>query len=282
MELAYEYLAEVEGAAPEVAGLEEALRSMHQRGRQAWPGVELAADAFARHLGGLWSPRHTALTALHAEDVYLACACAEGDPRALQALDPLLKAACGNLPAGTASVSDEVRQLLREKLLVAHGDEAPQIAGYSGEGPLGTWLRVIAVRTALGQRKKSVREVGLEEVQFDAADSGQPDLELDYLKLRHGEDFRAAFRDAAQALSPRDRTVMRLYYVDGLGVEKLGAMYQVHASTVSRWLATTRETLLIETRRLLGERLKLTSSEVESLLGILRSRMQASLRKVLG
>ena len=75
--------------------------------------------------------------------------------------------------------------------------------------------------------------------------------------------------------------MLRLYYVDGLGVEKIGAMYQVHASTVTRWMQASREALMLETKRLLGERLKLSGREVESLLGLLRSGMHASLRKVL-
>jgi hypothetical protein len=39
--------------------------------------------------------------------------------------------------------------------------------------------------------------------------------------------------------------------------------------------------VLLETRRLLGERLRLKPSEVDSLLGVLRSRLQPSLHRLL-
>ncbi len=285
MELAYEFLAEAQGdGAPEPAALEARLRAMLAEGRAAWPQIALEDEVFARHLGAIWSVRKAKLDDLRGADLYLACACARGDDRALAALEPQLAQACASLPRGTPALSDEIRQDLREKLLVAHDEEPPLIATYSGEGPLATWLKVTAVRAALRKQRGQSREVALDDAPLPEAglSSSRPDPELDYLKLRHGEDFRAAFRDAAQALSPRDRVVMRLYYVDGLGVEKIGAMYQVHASTVTRWMQGSRETMMLETRRLLGERLRLSGGEVESLLGILRSGMQASLRKVLG
>ena len=281
MELAYEFLAEATGATLEPGALEAVLQSLHARGKKSWPAIALEPEAFARHLGALWSARKVSPETLRAEDLYLACACALGEPRALSALEPLLAQACSALPGGSAAMSDEVRQDLREKLLVPDGDEAPLIATYSGEGPLATWLKVIAVRAALRRHRGTTREVALEDAQLSDQQEARPDPELDYLKLRHGEDFRSAFRDAAQALAPRDRIVLRLYYVDGLGVERIGAMYQVHASTVTRWMQASREALLVETKRLLGERLRLSGVEVESLLGMLRSGMQASLRKVL-
>ncbi len=284
MELAYEFLAEAEGAeGMEPAALEARLRALFAEGRAAWPQLALGEEIFARHLGAIWSARKAKLDELRGADLFLACACAQGEARALSALEPLLAQACASLPKGTPALSDEIRQDLREKLLVAQDDEPPLIATYSGEGPLATWLKVTAVRAALRKQRNSAREVPLDDSPLpELSSGGRPDPELDYLKLRHGEDFRAAFRDAAQALSPRDRIVMRLYYVDGLGVEKIGAMYTVHASTVTRWMQASRETMLLETKRLLGERLRLSGGEVESLLGMLRSGMQASLRKVLG
>ena len=214
-------------------------------------------------------------TDLRAEDLYLACACTRSDPRALAELDRLLPDACASLPRGAPA--DEVRQLLRTRLLIASEDDPPRIATYSGEGPLRSWLRVAAVRAALGLVERPTEG----DERLAGIPSAEPDPEMDYLKLRHAADFRAAFGDAVAALSPRERNVLRLYSVDGLGVERIGALYQVHASTVSRWLAATRETLLGETRRLLGERLRLQPAEVESLLGVLRSRMQASLQRLL-
>jgi RNA polymerase sigma-70 factor (ECF subfamily) len=277
-QLCHEFAAEA-GETGSGPALETTLQELLARGRAAWPGIELPGAAFARHLGAIAAARGNPIADLRAEDLYLACACARAEPRALEELDRLLPEACASLPAG--SPADEVRQLLRQKLLVAADDEPPRIASYSGEGPLRRWLKVAALRTALNLRERDGREVALDDERIAGLSSAQPDPEMDYLKLRHAGDFSEAFRDAIAALSPRERNVLRLYYVDGLGVERIGALYQVHASTVSRWLAGTRETLLLETRRLLGERLRLQPAEVESLLGVLRSRLQPSLHRLL-
>jgi RNA polymerase sigma-70 factor (ECF subfamily) len=282
LELAFEFLAEAGQASFEPVALEATLRKLHGGGKAAWPQLSLAPETFARHLAMLWSARKAKLDDLRGDDLYLACACAQHDPRAISALEPMLATACSSLPGGTPALADEVRQDLREKLLVSSSEEIPPlIATYSGEGPLAVWLKVTAVRAALRRHRGASREVELDEASLGDIREARPDPELDYLKLRHGEDFRAAFKDAAQVLSPRDRLVLRLYYVDGLGVEKIGAMYQVHASTVTRWMQASREALMLETKRLLGERLKLSGREVESMLGLLRSGMHASLRKVL-
>ncbi len=64
------------------------------------------------------------------------------------------------------------------------------------------------------------------------------------------------------------RTLLRYYYLDGVGVEELGRLYRVHASTVSRWLRSTREAILEQTRSQLAAMLVLKESEVESMLGL--------------
>jgi RNA polymerase sigma-70 factor (ECF subfamily) len=231
----------------------------------------------ARHLGAIWSARHAPIEGLAAEDLYLAGAAAAGSAAAAAALDPLFAAACDGQPAP----AEELRQELRHKLLTSEGGAPPRIAGYSGEGPLRAWLRVSALRTALTLRKRTSREEELDEEQLMQLRSPSPDPELDYLRARHGNDFRLAFADALESLPARDRAALRLHHVEGVGVEELGRLHGVHASTVSRRLAASREALLQETRRLLGERLKLTASEVESLIGALGSDLRVSLRRLL-
>jgi RNA polymerase sigma-70 factor (ECF subfamily) len=262
--------------------LEAALHALRDRGRAAWPWLKLGDDVFGRDLGRRVGDRGRELAALHAEDLYLASGCLLGDARAQAQLDRLLPDACISLPGNASgSFADEVRQLLRQKLLVATDEGPPRIATYSGEGSLKSWLRVAAVRTALSLRRRGGREDHADDRALESVASSGPDPELDYLRLRSGADFRASFQDALQALQPRDRTLLRLYYLDGLGVERIGSVYGVHASTASRWLQGVREALLQETRRLLAERLKLTGSEVESLLGMVRSGLDVSLRRIL-
>src|SRR5581483_4498624 len=94
--------------------------------------------------------------AVAGSDLYLACACARGVPAALAALD---RAVLLRVPAFICRVStdaafaDEVRQQLRERLLVAPPGGAPKIAEYGGAGALHAWVRVAALRTALNLRR---------------------------------------------------------------------------------------------------------------------------------
>jgi RNA polymerase sigma-70 factor (ECF subfamily) len=262
--------------------LEQSLQSMLRRGLAAWPALRVPEQVFARDLGKRVGDRARELTSLHAEDLYLACACANGEARAQAELDKLLPEACASLPGdGSQTFADEVRQILRQKLLVPTEEGPARIQSYSGEGSLRSWLRVAAVRTALSLRRRGGREEQADDRALEGVAAAGPDPELDYLRLRSGAEFRTAFHEALKALSPRDRTLLRLYYLDGLGVERIGAVYGVHASTASRWLAGVRESLLLETRRILAERLKLTGTEVESLLGLIRSNLEVSLQRML-
>ena len=277
-ELLPEFLAEAAAGAPSD---EPALQELLQAGRAAWPALDVPASAFARRLGAAWSARKTPPRELHGSDLYLACACARGHPVALAEVDRLIRDACASIPGAAASDSDEVAQRLRQRLLLSSGDDPPDISLYSGHGPLRSWLKVVAVREAWRRRVPAgsgsrAGPEGLEQIAFAG-----PDPELDYLRLRHRDDFRTAFADALADLSARERNVLRLYYLDGLGVARIGDLHQVHASTVSRWLLGAREALLARTRGLLEERLRLTSAEVDSLLGALRSQMGASLERLL-
>jgi RNA polymerase sigma-70 factor (ECF subfamily) len=64
-------------------------------------------------------------------------------------------------------------------------------------------------------------------------------------------------------------------------VEQIGRMEGTHKSTVSRWLARAREALFDEVRKRLKERLKVSASELDSLLGVLQSQLDLSLVRIL-
>src|SRR5207245_2776368 len=83
------------------------------------------------------------LEAIHAADLWLACACARGVPSAAEELE---RAFFGELDRAVASLdssasfADDVRQAIRERLYVRASGTLPGIATYTGEGPLSGWL----------------------------------------------------------------------------------------------------------------------------------------------
>jgi RNA polymerase sigma-70 factor, ECF subfamily len=233
----------------------------------AWVDPASFAGYLAARLDPALAPA-AAMAEVFAADLYLACACVRGVAAAHAAFE---REYVAELPAVLRAIDasrdrvDEALQLLREKMLVAR-DGPPRLEAYSGHGPLGAWLRVSATRIALSLRR---REQPLSTDGDDLATLLDPAAGADIrvLAARIGADLRAAMTAAIAAQPARTRAVMRLYYADGHGVEDIGRVYRVHASSVSRWLAKARADILARTRAELCARLTASTSEIDSLLG---------------
>ncbi len=270
--------------------LEEALDSLLGMCRASWPEIEVDGTALARHLGRQLAQERDLVAGLRATrgpDLYLAFACAKGDPKAIRILErDFLRSVGGavrRLRLSTAVV-DEVTQIVRQKLLVGDGG-LPKIADYAGRGPLESWVRVVAVRAALTMLRKGVGEAvaaaGLEEQALLNIASPAHDPELVLMHSRYAGEFRAALEAAFRTLSAQDRTILRLHFVDGLNIDQIGGVYSVHRATVARWIARSREKLLEETKRALKAVLRLSSAEFDSLMGVVRSQLHLSLSGLL-
>jgi RNA polymerase sigma-70 factor, ECF subfamily len=229
--------------------------------------------------------------AAHRDDLELAFACAQGSPSALREFETRyareIPAALSRLRADAATI-DEVHQLVREKLFVAPPGVVPKIGEYAGKGSLVAWLRAVTVRTALDHKRKQARAPGAATAQRDADDdplmavtASSEDPELEHARAQYAGPFREAFAGALGALEPEDRNVLRLFLVDGLNIEKIGVLYGVHRSTVARWIAHARASLVTETQRRLAATLNVDTQEFESLTRLCRSRLDFSLQRVL-
>ncbi len=268
-------------AAPEAAAL---LERGYLEGRARW-SLELTAAAFARHVAGVLPGEAGAelLERLRLPDLYLACACAEGVAGAVDAieaaffgeLDPALR----QMGASPSAVQ-EIKQRVRDTLFVGPD---PRIRGYSGRGDLRAWLRSVAVRQALKTMRDDRRggpAAGEDALSAVADDADDPALE--HLKATYAGEFNRALTDALTSLSPRERTVLKQSYLDGLSIDEIGALYRVHRATAARWIARAREVLMDETRDLLVTRLQLTASEVGSVARLVASQLDVSLSRLLG
>lgn len=211
-------------------------------------------------------------------DLLLASATLAGDPAALATFDQLLRTeirrAVGPLDTSNTLV-EEVTQLAREKLLM--GDK--RLREYSGEGALAAWIRAVAVRIALNAKRPGAREVPMEAVPDQPL--ADPDPELALLRARYREQFKEAFAQAVKGLTSRERTLLRLTTIDGLSLASVGQMYGKDASTVSRWLAASRQTLLETTRASLTATLGLTSGELDSVMRAADSELNLSISRLL-
>jgi RNA polymerase sigma-70 factor (ECF subfamily) len=255
--------------------------------RETWPGVDLPPDLFLAYLRQRVPEGQApaeALPSLYCDDLYLACACAAGDERALACFDRQLLPRVPGYVAKidpSPSFADEVAQLLRHKLFVADGASQPRILSYGGRGPLGAWLRVAAVRTARNLQRSTRRSAALGDAGAHPPRSSFPDPEVSYLKQHYHREFRLALEKTLTSLPRRRRNVLRLYYLDQLSSTAIAAIYQVSGAAVRQWLKQSRQAILDETRALLGERLGLGASELDSLMALVQSQFDLSVSRLL-
>jgi RNA polymerase sigma-70 factor (ECF subfamily) len=269
------------------ARMESVLGELLAAARSAWPELKVDTETFFLHVAQRLPPTATSLLALkdlRTIDLYLACACLHDDPAAMALFEArYLSDLAAMLPQRRRSPAfdSDVKQAVREKLFVRHEGRAPKIGEYSGRGDLGSWVRVLTMRTALNLLRSTKREVALADDSILADRAKADDAEIAHLKKRYRTDFAEAFHAALAKLRTRDRNVLRQHYVDGLTMEQIGLVYRVHRITVVRWIDKARTELAAETRRLLSARLRVGRGELDSIMRLIRSQLDVSLRTYL-
>jgi RNA polymerase sigma-70 factor (ECF subfamily) len=260
----------------------DGVRRAAQLGRARWPALHLGEDAFARHIEGLGVPDHLILQ--RAEDLYLAAACAAGEPAALQALEDEYLNDVGVYVAGrvraTPAFLDELRQSVRLRLLV---ESPPRITVYDGRGALRGFVRVMTLRIALDLLDADARQPRpLEPSQIARHFSPQPAPENDLARQQHGPLVQQALEQALATLTPREKAVLRFHFVEALNIEAIGTIYRVHRATVARWLVDIRQRLLRAVEERLAVDLRMSPSEFRSLVGLVQDELRISFSRVLG
>ena len=264
------------------AALADDLRAALVVGRQAWPALDVGETVFAAWLGeraGSWDEVPT----LDAAALFLTCAVAHAAPGAVAAFgdahggDVDLALRRGGL---SADAIDDARQLVLAKLLAPGSEKLRQ---YVGRGPLSHWVRAVAVRQAisLSRKRGPMERVVAEPSDADADVAADP--ELAFLKAHYRDRFKAAFSAVLDELEPPDRTLLRLRFVEGLTLDQLARVRDVHRATIARHLARLRKTLLADVRARLSADAGLGSDlELQSVLRLVESNLELSLPRILG
>jgi RNA polymerase sigma-70 factor (ECF subfamily) len=260
--------------------LGEALRALFEEGRRRFPSLELAAEVFATHLAA--RTRDGLSGVERGPDLYLACACTTRVPGALDVFERThlvdIGAHLGRLKPTPAFV-DEVRQEVRDKLYLGREGGAPKIAEYDGRGALASWVRVIAIRTAIDLRRQAGYVTASSVRARDAHTAHDP--EGDYQREQHRRAFDEALRGAVAALDSEQRKLLRLHFAEGLTLDTLAAELGVHRATIARRLAAARAGLRQDTRRRLRAALGTSDSELTRLAAAMRSHLDFSLPSLL-
>jgi RNA polymerase sigma-70 factor (ECF subfamily) len=180
---------------------------------------------------------------------------------------------------GSDSLADEVGQRLREKLLLPGKAGGAGISRYGGHGSLEGWLRVAATRVAIDIKRADRAEA--RRLEGDGWPGQDPDVELQYLRSRYGQEFDAALRAAFSALPQRDALVLRLHFMDRTSCAAIGSIYGTSARTVQRWIDRARKAILAQVRHVLVERLHLPEDEIKSLMLVLQSNINLTISRYL-
>jgi RNA polymerase sigma-70 factor (ECF subfamily) len=235
-----------------------------ERGRDAWPKLELDEAAFLKWLG----PR-AADEKLHFEDLWLARACLTGAPGAVAAFTKeMLQPALAALPPGDR---DDVGQRVLERLIAG---ARPKLAEFEGRGSLQRWLRMVVLREARTERVVAQREGPLLAERLSGAFLPGPDSAL--VKARSQAVLKKALVAALLSLDEEDRKLLAMHHLDGIPHGEIGKAVGTPRSTVAWRLEKARQRVLEATRRQLRDS-GLQPKEIDSLFGVLQSQVDISL-----
>lgn len=287
----------LKGARPRGTALEGAaavVDAAYQRsGAARW---QLTAEAFAsavaeavdRRFGdGSTDPRavETFVAGLHAEDLALACACAEGRAEAWDhfviTYRPELYRAARAI-AGEAGARELADSLYAELfgLPGAGGTRRSLLTYYHGRSRLTTWLRSVLAQRHVDTIRATRRQVSLDDPDAGAPEpSSAPAADPDV-----PERMRTAATCVSQALEALDaesRLRLAYYYVHGLTLAETGRLFGEHEATASRKLEKARRALRTGIAAALA-RHGLGTGDVESWSDVARQAWDAALGEALG
>jgi RNA polymerase sigma-70 factor, ECF subfamily len=270
-------------------GLGPALASVWNRACEEHGGGLCSFDRFAAHLAAHVdhdAEPDQALEGVHAGDLMLACACADGVSAALQRFEAQYGRDIDLAIARSGDIGlsrDEFRQRVRERLFVAGAGRQVRIAGYGGRGSLRSWVRVTATRTMLDIVRKPAepQNRGADDAGLFERLPDRIDPELEYMKQAYGAAVPEAMSTAFAALSSRQRNLLRQRYLHDMATDRIATMYNVHRATAFRWLEDARLALWTGVRTALMEKLRVGEPELDSVIAMLASRIDVSVRRIL-
>ena len=250
-----------------------ATETAYARGRARWPVLSLSLDDFRKHCARLGLDDRQ--LAARAEDLFLVVAVLEQIPWAIAHFDEYLRLATSAVARVDRAPNfiDDVRQELRLKLLT--GDDA-KLGTYSGTGALVDWLRVIATRVALNLKRSD--RLHADDDLPEAVLTGQEAAQFKHWYLA---DLHDALEIGFRRLTARERTLLRLHFIDGLNIERIGVLYRVNRATIARWLVAIRTRLFKEVREELATKHGLDTADVKSLYRIMEHDVHVTMSRIL-
>jgi len=251
------------------------LRAAFERGRRAWPGLNLDQDLYARRLS---TEIAAADLARRAEDIYLALACVWGNPCAHRLFDDCF---LSQVPAFVRPfhlaphLVDEVRQRVRIKQLLG---AQPGLSQYRGRGPLAAWVRTIAVRVACDVATHSAKVArDTPGAPLDAWGPCDDGPETRTIRNLYRPTLSRALEDSLACLDARDKKLLCLNVIDHRNVDDIGRDFGVHRATAARWLTAIRRRVFDGLQARAALHWGISTSELRELVVMMGDELDVSL-----
>jgi RNA polymerase sigma-70 factor (ECF subfamily) len=234
-----------------------------EKARSAHPELKVPPLRFAEHLA-----HHLTLEAFETpsawlpEDLFLALACLESQPKALAVLDGWVR---------QGKRDEEVAQRARERLLVG---PSPRLAQYAGRSSLKAWVGLVAKRVAIDVIREQKADPRAGPLTLAGLIKATPELQL--VERDAVQKVSMALKAALEGLDERDRDLLRRHYLEGVTHAELAKELGTSRSSVALWIEKARARLLEETRRGLKSHTRLDSRDLDSLLQVVESNLDLS------
>ena len=196
------------------------------------------------------------LSALHLEDLALACACADGCEAAWEHFfaiyRPYLRAAASSIlrcSSGSAEACELADSLFGDLYGLAEGkgNTRSLFRYFHGRSSLKTWLRAVLAQRHIDAIRAGRRfeELGEDDAQGprQLAPSGSQLHPEDPHRERYLALFGRALSEALAQLEPPERERIRLYYTEEKTLAEIGRSLGEHESSASRHLDRVRREL---------------------------------------
>jgi RNA polymerase sigma-70 factor, ECF subfamily len=260
--------------------LDQAAAHAYHAGRAAWSQLRMDLSAFQHWV----REAQIDVEALQerGDELYLVAGCVTREPEAYQAFErrylSTLNQSVGRIVL-SADQADELRQQLRVSLLLG---PQPKIGTFRGQGPLGAWVQVCAVRLALKLGAARDRMASPDSSLLEGLVSQDANQELLAAKSQYRDTFQAALEECFTTLPSRQKTLLRMHFLDGMSIDEMGQVFHVHRATIARWLVAIRREVLEQICNKISLSLRTTSSEFRSMVRLVSSDVRLSLHRILG
>jgi RNA polymerase sigma-70 factor (ECF subfamily) len=183
------------------------------------------------------------LSALHLEDLAIACACAAGHEAAWEHLmleqRPLLyRSASAIDPASGRELADSLYAELYG-ITDRGGARQSLLRHFHGRSSLSTWLRAVLAQRHVDRIRANRRLEPLPDDESPGAIAARA-APVDPERPRYLALIEQALTRAVAGLGSRDRLRLGCYYAQSMTLAKIGQLLGEHEATVSRHLSRTR------------------------------------------